>query len=96
MVFFREKIQSQKSIPTFYRYNVFLFIKSEEFNRLKEVDFAKYSKLVPLLPNDNITDYRNRIQLIQSFMVSKLNFKVVNRMSQIKFVVLLIVSKFKL
>ena len=93
---FREKIQSQKSIPTFYRNNVFLFIKSEEFNRLREVDFAKYSKLVPLLPNDNITDYRNRIQLIQSFIVSKLNFKVVNRMSQLKFVALLIASKFKL
>jgi len=93
---FREKIQSQKSIPTFYRNNIFLFIKSQEFTRLKEVNSIKYSKLVPLSPVDNITDYRSGIQLLQSFIISRLNFKVVNRMSEIKFVVLLILSKIKL
>jgi len=93
---FREKIQSQTRIPTFYRNNIFLFIKTQEFNRLKEVNFIKFSKLVPLSSNDQIADYRNRIQLLQAFIVSKLNFKVVNRMSKIKFIALLILSKIKL
>lgn len=92
---FRKKIKNEKRIPIFYRNNVFLFINSQELSRLNEVDFIKYSTLLPLMSIEDIVDYRSRIQVLQAFIVSKLNFKVVNRMSEIKSIILLILSKFK-
>jgi hypothetical protein len=82
---FREKIQQDHRIPFFYRNNVFLFIELNVYKSTYTSLNDKFLNFEEMSSESEIKDYRSNLQLFSSFIISKLNFKLVNSLSIIKY-----------
>lgn len=90
---FRETIQQDHRIPFFYRNNVFLFIEVNVYKSTYSSLNEKFLNFEEMSSKSKIKDYRNKLQLFSSFIVSRLNFKIVNSLSIVKYRLNSIVNK---
>ena len=82
---FREDLKNISKIPSFYRNNILLFISKTELDQLNKQSNFKKELLKFVNSHDQILDYRSFLEKIQAFFLSKLNFKIINMLSLVKF-----------
>lgn len=82
---FRPVLSASSKIPLFYKNNVFLFIKSSECNGIETLLNEGFSANYEVFSNSKVHDYRRKIQIFQAYLVSKMNFRIVNILSVIKY-----------
>ena len=82
---FREDLKNIIQVPSFYRNNILLFISQTEFEKIQLQSNLDKKIFNVLYSQKQIHDYRTFFEKIQAFFLSKLNFKIVNMLSLIKF-----------
>ena len=82
---FRPALSAISIIPLFYRNNVFLFIKSCEYKGIETLLEVGFSANYEVFSNSKVKDYRSKTQKFQAYLISKMNFRIVNMLSLFKY-----------
>jgi 2-polyprenyl-3-methyl-5-hydroxy-6-metoxy-1,4-benzoquinol methylase len=82
---FRDELKNISQIPSFYRNNILLFVSKTQFEKLKLQSNLNKNNFNVINSRDQIIDYRTFFEKIQAFILCRLNFKIVNILSLIKF-----------